>query len=183
MSQPLIFALNGVTPTIDPSAFIAPGAVVVGDVTIGANASVWFNVTLRGDDCPIHIGARSNIQDGSVVHITKGGHSTFIGDDVLVGHNATIHACTLESGSFVGMGATVLDGVVVETGAMVAAGAVVTPNKRVPRGELWGGNPAKKMRDLTPAQMASFYEQCANYAANAALFKAGLTPAQVLVSP
>lgn len=174
MSKPLIFALDGVAPKIDPSAFIAPGAVIIGDVEIGPNASVWFNCVLRGDDNPIRIGARSNIQDGTVIHITRGGHSTIIGDDVLVGHNAIIHACTLESGSFVGMGATVLDGVVVETGAMIAAGAMVTPNKRILRGELWGGNPAKKMRDLTPEQMAGFYAQCAAYAANAAKFKAGL---------
>lgn len=171
MAKPMIFSLNGVAPKIDPSAFIAPGAVVVGDVEVGPESSVWFNCTLRGDDNPIRIGARTNIQDGTVVHITAGGHSTIIGDDVLVGHAAILHACTLESGCFIGMGATILDGVVVETGAMVAAGALVSPNKRVPSGELWGGNPARKMRDLTPEQQASFYAQCAAYAHNARKFK------------
>jgi len=109
---------------------------------------------LRGDVHSIRIGARSNIQDGSVIHVSYKTHPTIIGDDVLVGHNATIHGCTLENGSFVGMGATVLDGSVVETGAMLAAGALLAPNKRVKSGELWAGNPARKMRDLTPEEQA-----------------------------
>ncbi len=171
---PIILPWQGIKPTIDASAFIAPGAVVIGDTVIGADSSVWFNCTVRGDVNEIRIGARSNIQDGTVVHVTKGGHGTYIGDDVLVGHGCTLHACTLESGAFVGMGATVLDGVVVEGGAMVAAGAMVTPGKRIPRGELWAGSPAKRMRTLSEDEMEGFIKQCGHYAAYAREYRAML---------
>ena len=152
MTKPLIKSYQGIRPTIDPRAFIAETATLIGDVEIGADSSIWYGCVLRGDVHSIKIGKRSNIQDGTVVHVSYKTHPTVIGDDVLVGHNATIHGCTLQDGSFVGMGATVLDGAVVETGAMVAVGALVAPNKRVKSGELWAGNPAKKMRDLTPEQ-------------------------------
>lgn len=161
--SPIILPWKDIPPQIDPTAFVAPGAVVIGDTRIGADSSIWFNCTLRGDVNEIRVGARSNIQDGTVVHVTKGGHGTYIGDDVLVGHSCTLHACTLESGAFVGMGATILDGAVVEGGAMVAAGAMVTPGKRIPRGELWAGSPAKKMRDLSDDEMAGFIRQCGHY--------------------
>lgn len=152
--KPLIKKFKGITPKIDESAFIAESAVLIGDVEIGEKSSIWYGCVLRGDVEKIRIGARSNIQDGTIVHVTSDKFGTYVGDDVLVGHNAIIHGCTLEDGAFVGMGAIVLDGAVVESGAMVAAGALVTPGKRVKSGELWGGNPAKKMRDLTPEQIA-----------------------------
>ncbi len=176
MSQsPIILPWQGVMPTIDSEAFIAPGAAVIGDVVIGAGSSVWFNCTVRGDVHEIRIGARSNIQDGSVIHVSKGKFGTYIGDDVLVGHGCVIHACTLESGSFVGMGATVLDGAVVESGAMLAAGATLTPGKRIPRGELWAGAPAKKFRDLSSEEQAGFIRQCQGYADTAAEYRAMLS--------
>jgi len=151
--KPLIRKYKGVEPKVAADAFIAENAVVIGDVEIGEQSSIWYGCVLRGDVERIRVGKRSNIQDGTVVHVTADRFGTYIGDDVLVGHNAVIHGCTLEDGAFVGMGAIVLDGCVVEGGAMVAAGALLTPGKRVKSGELWGGNPAKKMRDLTEDQI------------------------------
>ena len=150
----LILPFEGVFPTIDPSAYIAPTAVVAGDVMIGAGSSIWFGCVLRADVNVIRIGERSNLQDGTVVHESSAGVGTFIGDDVTVGHMALLHACTLESGCFVGMKACVMDGAVVESGAMVAAGALVTPGKRVKSGELWGGSPARPLRPLTERDLA-----------------------------
>jgi carbonic anhydrase/acetyltransferase-like protein (isoleucine patch superfamily) len=161
---PIILPWKGVHPSIAETAFIAPGATVVGDTVIGADSSIWFGCVLRGDVNEIRVGQRSNIQDGTVVHVTGGGLGTYVGDDVLVGHGCILHACTLESGCFVGMGATLLDGVVVETGAMVAAGAMVSPGKRVPRGELWAGSPARKMRDMTAEEIERPYVSCRHYA-------------------
>jgi carbonic anhydrase/acetyltransferase-like protein (isoleucine patch superfamily) len=172
--SPIILPWKGVSPTIDPTAFIAPSATVIGDTHIGADSSIWFGCTVRGDVHEIRIGARTNVQDGSVIHVSKGKFGTYIGDDVLIGHGCVIHACTLESGCFVGMGATILDGAVVESGAMVAAGATVTPGKRVPRGELWAGSPARKFRDLSEEDMAGFIRQCAHYAELAADYRAML---------
>lgn len=145
----LVVSFAGKTPVVAADAFVAPTATLIGDVVIGAGSSIWYGCVLRGDYNPIRIGARSNIQDGCVVHIDSRISGTTIGDDVTVGHMCLIHACTLESACFVGNKATVMDGAVVEAGAMVAAGALVTPNKRVPAGELWAGSPARKLRDLT----------------------------------
>ena len=138
-------------PLIDPSAYIAPGASIIGDVEIARDASVWFGCVLRGDDNFIRVGARSNVQDGTVIHVTYQSHPTIIGEGVIIGHGARLHGCTLEDGCLVGIGAIVLDGVIVERGAFIAAGALVTPGKRVPSGELWGGNPARKLRDMRDA--------------------------------
>jgi carbonic anhydrase/acetyltransferase-like protein (isoleucine patch superfamily) len=146
--EPLILPYRGILPRIAASAFIAPGAVIVGDVEIGENASIWFGCVLRGDVATIMVGANSNVQDGTVIHGSTGKPPTWIGADVTIGHMALIHACRLEDGSFVGMKACVSDGAVIEGGAMVAAGALVTPGKVVPQGELWGGSPARFMRPL-----------------------------------
>lgn len=162
--KPVILPWQGVWPTIADSAFIAPNSVVIGDTEIGAESSIWFNVTIRGDVNIIRIGARSNIQDGTVVHVTRERFGTFIGDDVLIGHMATIHGCTLESGSFVGMGATIMDGAVIEGGAMVAAGALVSPGKIVRKGQLWAGTPARYIRDLKPEELESLPKGTAHYA-------------------
>jgi carbonic anhydrase/acetyltransferase-like protein (isoleucine patch superfamily) len=142
---------NKALPDIHPSAFIAPGAVVVGDVKIGARSSVWFGCIIRGDDHSVTIGDDSNLQDGTIIHVSYQTHPTTIGSGVTVGHAARLHGCTLEDGCLVGIGAIVLDGAVVEAGAMVAAGALVPPNKRVPSGEIWAGNPAKLLRVMTEA--------------------------------
>ncbi|GAA0574678.1 gamma carbonic anhydrase family protein [Caenispirillum bisanense] len=164
VQKPVILPWQGVWPKIADSVFVAPTACIIGDVEIGADSSIWFNVTVRGDVNSIRIGARSNIQDGSVIHVTRQKHETVIGDDVLVGHMAVIHGCRLESGSFVGMGATVMDGAVVEGGAMVAAGALVSPGKVVKAGQLWAGTPARYIRDLTPEELESLPKGTAHYA-------------------
>ncbi len=159
----LIMAYRGKRPEIAADAFIAPDAVIIGDAVIGALSSVWFGCAVRADDNFIRIGARTNIQDGTVIHVESTALPTIIGDDVTVGHMALIHACTLEDGCFVGMAATVMDGAVVESGAMVAAGALVTPGKRVASGELWAGSPARKWRDLTDHERATLTDSAAHY--------------------
>lgn len=159
----IIQPFHGIFPTIHPSAWIAPGAVVIGDVHIGADTNVWFGTVIRGDVNTIRIGERTNIQDNSTIHVTRVSGPTFIGSGITVGHNALIHAATLEDGCFFGMGAAILDGAVVESGAFVAAGAVVTPNKRVPTGQMWAGNPAKYFRDLKPEELAFIPQSAQNY--------------------
>jgi gamma-carbonic anhydrase len=171
----LIRAHHGVTPTIHPSAFIAETAVVIGDVVIGEEASIWYGCVLRGDGNMIRVGARTNIQDGTVVHVNHeregaAGTKCTIGADVTIGHMALIHACTLEDGCFVGMKACVMDGAVVESGAMVAAGALVTPGKRVKRGELWASSPAKLMRTLSEAELKYFSDTVEHYVEQAASY-------------
>ena len=161
----VIRSYRGVLPTIAPDAFVAETAVVIGDAVIGAQTSIWYGTVIRGDVHEIRIGARTNIQDGSVVHVTRHRFGCYIGSGVTIGHGAIIHACTLEDDCFIGMGATIMDGARVEAGAMVAAGALVTPGKVVPSGELWGGSPAKFMRRLTPEERAFFAESAANYVA------------------
>lgn len=159
----LILPYRGVMPTIDPSAFIADNAVIIGDVHIGAESNVWFNCVLRGDVHEIRIGRRTNIQDGTIIHTTRNVAGTYVGDEVTVGHKALLHACTVETNAFVGMGAIILDEAVIEGGAMVAAGALVSPKKRVPTGQLWAGQPAKFMRDLTQADLDFFPVSADNY--------------------
>lgn len=144
----IILPFNGILPIIHPSAFVAETAVIIGDVQIGAHSNIWFGCVLRGDVNIIRVGERSNIQDGSVVHVSTGGQGTHIGDGVTIGHMALLHDCTIESDAFVGMKACVLDKACVESGAMLAAGALLTMGKRVPKGELWAGNPAKLLRAL-----------------------------------
>ena len=163
-----ILPFQGVSPTIAPDVFVAPNAVVIGDTVIGAGTSVWFNCVIRGDVHEIRIGERTNIQDGTVVHVTGGKLGTYIGSDITIG--PILHACTLEDACFVGMGAVVLDGVVVESGAMVAAGAMVTPGKRVQRGELWGGNPARMLRRLSDEEIAFFPVSAGKYVELAAKY-------------
>ncbi|MEO5374386.1 MAG: gamma carbonic anhydrase family protein [Alphaproteobacteria bacterium] len=159
----LILPWKGVTPTIHAETFIAPTAVVIGDTVIGQGCSIWFGTVVRGDVHEIRIGERTNIQDNSVVHVTGGKFGTYIGSDITIGHRAIIHACTLEDGCFIGMGATVMDGAVVESQAMVAAGAMVTPGKRVKSGELWAGSPARFLRRLDEAELANFPFLVARY--------------------
>lgn len=141
-------------PVLDPSAFIAENAVIIGDVKIGAESSVWYGCILRGDVNNIIIGNRTNIQDGTVIHVSSTTQGTYIGDDVTVGHMALLHACTIGNRCLIGMKACVMDDAVVEDDAMVAAGALVTPGKRIPSGQLWGGAPARYMRDLSAKDLA-----------------------------
>lgn len=158
---------QGITPTISPNAFIAPGVAVIGDVHIGADTGVWFGCVIRGDVNLIRIGSRTNIQDGTVIHVTRHTGPTHIGSNVTIGHSALLHACTLEDSCFVGMRATIMDGAVVESGGWVAAGALVTPGKRVPAGQVWAGSPAKYFRDLTPEEKAFIPVSAQNYVLHA----------------
>jgi carbonic anhydrase/acetyltransferase-like protein (isoleucine patch superfamily) len=158
---------NGVRPTISAKAFIAPGAAVIGDVHIGEDSGVWFGCTIRGDVNSIRIGSRTNIQDGTTIHVTRDTGPTTIGNGVTVGHAVLLHACTLQDNCFIGMRATVMDGAVVESGAMLAAGALLTPGKRIPSGQLWAGSPAKYFRDLTPEDVAFFPVSAENYVKHA----------------
>jgi carbonic anhydrase/acetyltransferase-like protein (isoleucine patch superfamily) len=176
----LIMSYRGKHPRIAPDAFVAPTAVIIGDVEIGARASVWFGCVLRGDVNSIRVGAETNIQDGTIVHCnhmpagvdpSTPGYRTTIGAGITIGHMAMIHACTLEDGCFVGMRAAVIDGAVVESRAMVAAGAMVTPGKRVKQGELWAGSPAKLMRSLSEKEMAGFAYSAEHYCRLAASYR------------
>src|SRR5262249_38534319 len=131
----------------------------------GAGSSVWFGCVLRGDVFELRVGARSNIQDNSVVHVVSGGPGTYIGDEVTVGHGCILHACRIADRGFVGMGSVVLDGAVVETDAMRAAGSLLTPGKRVPTGELWAGRPARRVRELRPDEIERIRNSAERYAA------------------
>jgi carbonic anhydrase/acetyltransferase-like protein (isoleucine patch superfamily) len=177
--QPLILPYEGHWPEIAPDAFVAPDVTLVGRIKLGPQANVWYKCMFRADEEPIVIGARTNIQDGTVIHITGGKFATIIGDDVTVGHKCMLHACTLESGSFVGMGATVLDGCVIETGAQLAAGAVLPPGKRIPSGQLWAGNPARHLRDLSPEQIARFKITVAKYMEFSGKHRAAIEQARI----
>jgi carbonic anhydrase/acetyltransferase-like protein (isoleucine patch superfamily) len=160
MDGPTIIPFHGGTPRINPTAFVAPGARLIGDIEIGPEASIWYNVVLRGDVNRIRIGARTNIQDGSVLHVDsprpghEAGHPTIIGEEVLIGHLAMVHGCILHDGAFVGLGAIVMDGCEIESGGMLAAGGLLTPDRRIPAGELWAGRPARYVRHLSPEEQA-----------------------------
>ncbi len=168
-SFPILLPYRGVMPKIDPTAFIAPGAVIIGDVEIGAESSVWFGCVIRGDVNHVRIGKRTNIQDGTIIHVASGlqpvsaksktpeaGYPTLIGDNVTVGHMTLLHACKVESNTFVGMKSAVMDGAVIESFGMLAAGALLTANKTIKRGQLWAGSPAKFRRDLSENDLAQF---------------------------
>src|ERR1700728_1817542 len=169
-----IFALNGVTPVIAADAFIAPTASVIGDVVVGSETGIWFHCLVRGDLNIIRIGARTNIQDGSIIHVDSGGMDTFIGDDVTIGHNAVIHACTLKNRAFVGISATVLDGAVIEEGGMLAAGGLLTPGKVIGPNEMWTGSPAKLRRVMDAEERSRFDRNAIVYLELARQFLAGL---------
>lgn len=148
-----ILSVAGKTPSIDPSAFVAAGARVIGDVRMGEGASVWYNAVVRGDSDSITLGAGSNLQDNVSVHVDAG-HPVVIGSDVSVGHNAVVHGCTIGDGSLIGMGSVVLSGAVIGSGCLVAGGAVVLEGMVVPDGSLVAGVPAKVRRSLTDEERA-----------------------------
>lgn len=153
---------RGILPTLGARAYVDPQAVVIGQVTLGEDASVWPMAVLRGDVNAIRVGARSNVQDGSVLHVTHdgpyspGGLPLVVGEEVTVGHQVVLHACTLGNRILVGMGAVVLDGAVIEDEVIVAAGSVVPPRKRLASRQLWVGNPVRALRPLTEAELAQF---------------------------
>ncbi len=160
MKDTTIISIDGVTPRIADSAFIAPGCRIIGDVEIGPDVSIWYNCVIRGDVNRVRIGARSNVQDGTVIHCDSpqdgdAGYPTIIGEDCLVGHMVMLHGCTLEDRAFVGLGAVVLNGATIEGDGMLAAGAMLTAGKVIRSGELWAGRPAKFLRELRSEEIES----------------------------
>lgn len=158
-----VLPFGGKIPELGDGVFIARGAQIIGDVTLGDQASVWFNAVLRGDVMPITIGPRTNIQDLSVVHVTSHTHPTHIGADVTVGHRAILHGCTVEDACLIGMGATLLDGAHIEPGCLIAAGALIPPGMRVPAHSLVMGAPGKIRREVTPEERQRFLDSAAHY--------------------
>ena len=158
-----IYELHGVRPTLGRDVFVADTAVVAGDVWLGDGASVWFGAVLRGDCFPIRVGARTNVQDNAVVHVTGGEASTVIGDDVTIGHAAIVHGCTVGDRCLVGMGSVVLDGAVIGSDSFVAAGALVTPGTVVPARSLVMGRPARVARAVTDEDLARVAQGARNY--------------------
>ena len=158
-----IISYKGLLPKIHHSVYLAPGSIIIGDVEIGEGSSVWPNCVIRGDVAKIIIGKKNNIQDGTVIHVSRSVGDTIIGDEVTVGHLALLHACRLESHTFIGMGAIVMDGATVESDAYVAAGSLVTNNKLVKSGELWGGRPARLMRLIAEEEKRYIKTSAENY--------------------
>jgi gamma-carbonic anhydrase len=171
-----LYILDGVAPRIASDAFIAPTAVVIGDVEVGPQSGIWFSCVLRGDFNSIRIGARTNIQDGTIVHVDPGAYRTEIGDEVTIGHGAIIHGCRLRDRAFVGMGAIVLDGCTIEEGGVLGAGALLPSGKVIGRNELWVDVPARFERIVPPDERAGFDHNFREYVQNAARFRAGLRP-------
>jgi carbonic anhydrase/acetyltransferase-like protein (isoleucine patch superfamily) len=165
-----ILPFEGVIPRIHETAFIAPGARIIGDVTIGAEASVWYNCVLRGDIHRIEVGARSNVQDNSVFHVEgprpdTDGCPTIVGEDCVIGHAAVVHGATLEDRAFVGMGAVVMDDCRIGEGGMLGAGALLSPGKAIPPREIWVGRPARFLRRQDEAQVEKIRFQTERYCA------------------
>jgi carbonic anhydrase/acetyltransferase-like protein (isoleucine patch superfamily) len=155
------------TPKISESVFIAPGVYIIGNVSIGRDSSIWFGSVIRGDVAKIIIGERTNIQDGTIIHVTRPDKDTIIGSGVTIGHKALLHACEIQDNAFIGMGSLVMDKVIVEEKAMVAAGAVVTPGKVIKTGEIWAGNPAKFMRKMSDKEIEYIGISASNYVKDA----------------
>ncbi len=173
----MIWSLDGIAPQIDPQAWVAPDAQVMGRVVIGAGASVWFGAVLRGDTEVIELGQGSNVQDLCVLH-TDPGHPLVIGADCTIGHRAILHGCRIGDGALIGMGATVLNGAVIGSGALIGAGALIPEGKVIPDGALVMGAPGRVVRMLDADALAGLRASAARYRANAARFRAGLSPVE-----
>ena len=169
-----IYQLGDHAPDIADDAWIAPDAQVMGNVVLGQGASIWFGAVIRGDGEPIRIGARTNIQDLSVLH-TDPGFGVTIGDGCTIGHRAILHGCTLEDNVLIGMGATILNGARIGAGSLIGAGALVTEGKEIPPGSLVMGAPGRVVRQLDAAAQDKLRASADHYAANAARFRAELT--------
>ncbi|MEM8848793.1 MAG: gamma carbonic anhydrase family protein [Pseudomonadota bacterium] len=170
----MMYGLDGVMPVVAADAWVAPDANVIGNVVLGAGASVWFGSTLRGDNEPITIGDGTNVQEACVVH-TDLGFPCMVGRNVTVGHRVTLHGCTVEDGALIGMGATILNGAVIGAGSLIGAGALITEGKVIPPGSLVMGAPGKVVRALDADAKAGLLASAAGYRANAARFRAGLS--------
>ena len=172
----MLIDFEGLSPKIHPSVFIAPGAMIIGDVTIGEDSGVWFNCVLRADIDRIEIGARSNVQDGTVIHLDTG-VPTIIGDDVTIGHAAIIHACTIGDGALIGMGAIVLSGAKIGEEAIVAAGTLVREGQEIPPRAVAMGVPAQVRRETTQEDLKRMRDNAAGYAARAAIMRKAIEDA------
>jgi carbonic anhydrase/acetyltransferase-like protein (isoleucine patch superfamily) len=159
----MILPYNGRRPQIPASAYVAESADLIGDVTLGEHASVWFRAVLRGDVHLIRVGARSNVQDGSVLHGMKDRYAVIVGDEVTVGHNVTLHGCTIENLCLIGMGSIILNNARVGEGSIIAAGSLVTEGTVVPPRSLFLGRPAKLVRALADDDLALIRRYAANY--------------------
>jgi carbonic anhydrase/acetyltransferase-like protein (isoleucine patch superfamily) len=177
-----IYALDGVAPQVDPSAWVADSAQVMGAVTLGADASIWFGTVVRGDTETITIGRGSNIQDGSVMHADVG-KPIVVGNHVTVGHKVMLHGCTIGDESLIGIGAVVLNGAKIGRNCLVGAGALVTEGKEFPDGSMIIGSPAKAVRQLTPEQMEGLRWSARHYVANARRFQAGSAQDRLITAP
>jgi len=171
----MIYELDGIAPEIHAETWIAPGAHVIGRVVLEEGASVWFGVTLRGDNEEIRIGAGSNVQENCVFH-TDMGYPLTVGRDCTIGHKAMLHGCTIGDGALVGMGATILNGAVIGAGCLIGAGALIPEGKVIPDGSLVMGMPGKAMRDLDEAARAGLLASAAHYRDRMRRFRAGLQP-------
>ncbi|RKT60742.1 carbonic anhydrase/acetyltransferase-like protein (isoleucine patch superfamily) [Azonexus fungiphilus] len=168
-----LFQLPGKTPQLDASAWVAPNATVIGDVRLGANASIWWNATLRGDNDPIHIGANSNIQDGSVLH-TDEGVPLHIGANVTVGHLVMLHGCTIGDGSLIGIGSVILNRAVIGKHCIVGANTLIPEGKVFPERSLIVGSPGKVVRQLSDDEVARLEKSAAHYVDNAVRYRSQL---------
>jgi gamma-carbonic anhydrase len=155
--------LDGVRPRLGRGVFLAEICAVIGDVELGDESSIWYGTVVRGDVMPIRIGARTNVQDGTIVHVTAGRFGTVIGSDCTIGHGAIIHACTVEDHCLIGMGSTLLDGAVIGSGSLVGAGALVTPGTVIPPGSLVIGSPARVKRPVTDKEREQIEYGAAHY--------------------
>lgn len=159
----MIIPYDNKSPSIDKSVLIVPTATIIGDVEIGQESSIWFQVVIRGDVNFIRIGERTNVQDGSVIHVTNKTHPTRIGDDVTIGHNVTLHGCTIGDRCLIGIGSIVLDGAEIGPDCLVAAGSVVSPGTVIPPGSLAIGSPARVKRALTEEEVKKLKKSAGNY--------------------
>ena len=157
-----ILPVNGKEPQFGENCFIAPNATIVGEVSMGADCSIWFNAVIRGDVHYIKMGDQVNVQDGAIIHCTYQKHPTHIGSNVSIGHNAMVHGCTIHDNVLIGMGAIVMDNVIVESNSLIGAGSVVTENTHIKSGEVWAGVPAKKIKDINAELQKDTLERISN---------------------
>jgi carbonic anhydrase/acetyltransferase-like protein (isoleucine patch superfamily) len=162
MSMPVL-TFNSKKPKISQDCFLAPSSTVIGDVEIGSCSSIWFGTILRGDVMQIRIGSETNIQDNSVIHVTTNKNPTLVGNEVTVGHSVTLHGCTVKDHVLVGIGSIVMDQSEIEEWSILAAGSVVKPGTKIPSGKMWGGLPAKEIRDINEGEKRWIEDLARNY--------------------
>jgi len=167
----IVLPFRGASPRLGKDVFLAPNAVVIGDVELGDEANVWFGTVIRGDIGPIRVGARTNVQDLSCIHLTEGVSTTVIGADVTIGHGAILHGCTVGDGCLIGMGSVVLDNADIGAGSVIAAGTIVPPRMKVPPRSLVRGNPGRIIRPVTDEEAAMGSTGAEHYVANARAFR------------